>query len=244
MITNSEPTASALTVQSRGIGGTWDRFTAPTERYRRPLRTWRRGRPFIPGLCILLAGLEIYWAPHSSVGKLLSMGLPGISSLFIPIFLVVFAITVWFFPTYRVFSGIAAILLALLSLVATNLGGFFVGFLLAMLGGAFAVAWTPRTGYTADTRRQRRKQRLEESAQTEFAAGETTEVIGAPVPDTEANADEAAQNTAETGDGDAAAEQPESATDSAEYVRNTQIIEKAADSDEVGPAAEPTTEEE
>ena len=223
--------------QSRGIGGVWDKFTAPTERYRRPFRTWRRGRPFIPGLCILLAGLEIYWAPHSSVGKLLSMGLPGISSLFIPIFLAVFAITVWFFPTYRVFSGIAAILLALLSLVATNLGGFFLGFLLAMLGGAFAVAWTPRPGYTADTRRQRRKQRIE-AQQTQFTAGETTEVIASASPEAETGA--AAQAAPIVAQNEA--EQPEAG--SSEYVQNTEIIEKAAGSDEAVPVAETTTEEE
>ena len=224
--------------QSRGLGGAWDRFTAPTERYRRPFRTWRRGRPFVPGLCILLAGLEIYWAPHSSVGKLLSMGLPGISSLFIPIFLVVFAITVWFFPTYRVFSGIAVILLALLSLVATNLGGFFLGFLLSMFGGAFAIAWTPRTGYTADTRRQRRKQRQVEAGQAEFTAGAET--------DTETGATEAEQAGETTAVIAAApeAERPEPEAGSAEYAQNTQIIEKAVGSDEAGPAAETTTEEE
>ena len=240
MISNAEPTA-------RGVGGVWDKFTAPTERYRRPFRTWRRGRPFIPGLCILLAGLEIYWAPHSTVGKLLSMGLPGISSLFIPIFLAVFAITVWFFPTYRVFSGIAAILLALLSLVATNLGGFFIGFLLAMLGGAFAVAWTPRPGYTADTRRQRRLQQRSGAEQAQFNAGETTEVIAAASPEAENEVGigaEAEPEAAEHEAGHAAAEQPAVEAGSPEYAQNTQIIEKAARSDEAGPAAEPTTEEE
>jgi hypothetical protein len=213
--------------QPHGIGEAWDRFTAPTERYRRPFRAWRRGRPFIPGLCILLAGLEIYWAPHSTVGQLLSMGLPGISSLFIPIFLIVFAVTVWFFPAYRVFSGIAAILLALLSLVATDLGGFFVGFLLAMLGGAFAVAWTPRTDYTADTRRQRRKQQTGTAVAT--GTGESAEAVAAPAAEAEAPT----------------AEQPEAPTSVyAEYAENTQIIEQAARSDEAGPAAETTTEEE
>jgi hypothetical protein len=147
MISTSEQTRGATL---------WDRFTAPTERYRRPFRRWRRGRPFYAGLSIALAGLDIWYWPHSSVGKLLSMGLPGISSIFIAVFLVIFAVTVWFFPAYRVFSGIAAIMLALLSLVATNLGGFLLGFLLGMLGGAFAVAWTPRADYTADTKRQRR----------------------------------------------------------------------------------------
>ncbi|HTJ71878.1 MAG TPA: DUF6114 domain-containing protein [Actinospica sp.] len=173
-----------------GIGSIWDRFTAPTEPYRRPFRRWRRERPFGAGLSILLAGLEIYWAPHSSVGKMLSMGLPGISSLFIAIFLVVFGITVWFFPTYRVFAGIASILLALLSLVATNLGGFFVGFLLAMMGGAFAVAWAPRQDYTAETRRQRRHRLATDGAGTEAGTAE----FAATEPESE-QAVENAENT-------------------------------------------------
>ena len=147
----------------------WDRLTAPTEPYRRPFRRWRRERPFSAGLSILLSGIEIGWAPHSSVGKMLSMGLPGISSLFIAIFLVIFGVTVWFFPTYRVFAGIASILLALLSLVATNLGGFLIGFLLAMFGGAFAVAWAPREGFTEETRRQRRHRLAAEACQLQVA---------------------------------------------------------------------------
>ncbi len=174
--------------QRTGLGTIWDRLTAPTEPYRRPFRRWRRERPFSAGLSILLAGLEIGWAPHSSVGKMLSMGLPGISSLFISIFLVVFGITVWFFPTYRVFAGIASILLALLSLVATNLGGFFVGFLLAMFGGAFAVAWTPRTeapagGAEAETGA--------EASTAEFAATES----GAEVEPEAGHAVEYTENT-------------------------------------------------
>ena len=209
--------------QSRGAAGVWDRFTAPTERYRRPFRAWRRGRPFAAGLSILLSGIEIYWTPHSSVGKLLSMGLPGISSIFIAIFLVIFGITVWFFPTYRFFSGVASILLALLSLVATNLGGFFVGFLLGMMGGAFAVAWTPRVDYTAETRRQRRHRLAAENAGP--AADGTVASVAAP------------EAEAPSTDGT----EPESA----EYVENTEIIEQAARSGESDPTGiEPTTEKE
>jgi Family of unknown function (DUF6114) len=219
--------------QSRGIGGLWDRFTAPTERYRRPFRAWRRGRPFTAGLCILLSGLEIGWAPHTGVGKLLSMGLPGISSIFIAVFLVIFGVTVWFFPAYRVFSGIAAIMLALLSLIATNLGGFFLGFLLGMLGGAFAVAWTPRADYTAQTRRQRRIARAEQTAAGENAAGleftaeggETAQSVALPA---QTGPDEAGDNAEPAG----------------EYADNTRIIEQAVHPDQAAPATDPTPEQE
>lgn len=220
----------------QGIGGLWDRFTAPTERIRRPFRRWRRGRPFSAGLSILLAGLEIYWAPHSGLGMMLSMGLPGISTIFISVFLVIFAVTVWFYPAYRVFAGIAAIMLALLSLVATNLGGFFLGFLLGMLGGAFAVAWAPRTDYTADTRRQRKKNGV--------VAGDgdaTTAAEGTEGAETAQTAEVPAQGQAPEGEPTEEAE----AEPSVEYTENTQIIEQAIRSDEDAPvSAEHTAEEE
>lgn len=215
--------------QTSGAAAFWDRLTAPTERFRRPFRVWRRGRPFYAGLSILFAGLDIYYWPHSSVGKMLSMGLPGISSVFIAVFLAIFAVTVWFFPTYRFFSGVAAIMLALLSLVATNLGGFFIGFLCGMLGGAFAVAWTPRADYTAETRRQRRHRLASEQAGV--AEGESAEAVAAP----EAPADGAS----------ATDETAVLVPDAAEYTENTQIIEQAARAGENGPTGtEPTTEKE
>ena len=219
--------------------GLWDRLTAPTEGIRRPFRRWRRGRPFYAGLSIAVAGLDIWYWPHSSVGKMLSMGLPGISSIFIAIFLVIFALTVWFFPTYRVFSGIASIMLALLSLVATNLGGFFIGFLCGMLGGAFAIAWTPRTDYTVETRRQRRTR---EAAEAQFAAGGSSEAVAAAAPEAEVETAPGQALESAEGAGDATVAQPDA--DPAEYERNIEIIEKAAGSDETVPVAETTTEEE
>lgn len=208
---------------SRSAGTAWDRFTAPSERWRRPFRSWRRGRPFFAGLSILLAGLEIYWAPHSSIGKMISMGLPGISSLFIPVFLIIFAITIWFYPTYRVFAGIASIMLALLSLVATNLGGFFIGFLLGMFGGAFAIAWVPRADVTDETRRQRR-QRLRREA-----AGESAGYAAFERGDTETTAVNAEQT------------QPigmEQHPGRSQYAQNTDIIEQAARPSEHAPEEE------
>lgn len=192
--------------QTTGGGNLWDRFTAPTERYRRPFRYWRRGRPFYAGLSVVFAGVDIWYWPHSSVGKMLSMGLPGISSIFIAVFLLIFGVTVWFFPAYRVFSGIASVMLGLLSLVATNLGGFFIGFLCAMLGGAFAVAWTPRTDYTAETRRQRRNR----AAAAEFSADGADETLVVPAQ-------------AEAPGGQAAA--------MTEFAGNSTVIEQAAHGD-------------
>lgn len=57
--------------------------------------------------------------------------------------LVVLGISLWFQKHVRTFAGTAAILLALVSLPVSNFGGFLIGFLLAMVGGALAIAWAP-----------------------------------------------------------------------------------------------------
>jgi hypothetical protein len=232
MITNPGQVSGAGRAWDRyfgPVGRAWDRFAEPTERFRRPFRRWRRGRPFYAGISIALAGVEISLVTQSALGKLLSMGIPGISTIFISTFLTIFAVTIWLFPAYRVFSGIATIMVALLSLVATNLGGFLLGFLLAMFGGSFAVAWTPRSDYTADTRRQRRK-----AAALAFAAG------AAPAQETQGT------ETRSQGPEPTGAEPGEDGP--AEYARDTEIIEHYARTDETEPtgtvASEPSPEEE
>ena len=41
------------------------------------------------------------------------------------------------------FAGVAAILLALISIPVANIGGFVIGFLFALLGGALSISWAP-----------------------------------------------------------------------------------------------------
>jgi hypothetical protein len=67
----------------------------------------------------------------------------GSGSLIIGVLLFVLGLTMWFQSAVRVFAGVAAILLALVSLVISNFGGFLMGFLLALIGGALAVSWAP-----------------------------------------------------------------------------------------------------
>jgi hypothetical protein len=50
---------------------------------------------------------------------------------------------IWVNPLHRVFYGIAGIVLGIISFPTSNLGGFFIGMLLAMVGGAIAFAWEP-----------------------------------------------------------------------------------------------------
>ena len=118
-------------------------------RMRRSFREWRWQRPFWGGLLTLLGGIPIMYLPYAN----LTLGTltvrmsttAGAGSLIIGVLLCVLGLTIWFQKHSRVFAGVAAILLALVSLVVSNFGGFLIGFLLALFGGALAVSWAPGT---------------------------------------------------------------------------------------------------
>ena len=112
-------------------------------------RHWRWQRPFWAGLLTLLAGLPIAYFPYANLtlGQLTvrMATTAGSGSLIIGVLLFVLGLTMWFQAAVRIFAGVAAILLALVSLVVSNFGGFLMGFLLALIGGALAVSWAPGT---------------------------------------------------------------------------------------------------
>ncbi|AVZ75364.1 hypothetical protein SLUN_27345 [Streptomyces lunaelactis] len=115
--------------------------------FRRFFRTWRGQRPFWAGLFTLLGGIPIAYLPYASL-KLGHMTLSmsttaGAGSLIIGVLLITLGLTMWFHAIVRVFAGVATILLALISIPVANLGGFIVGFLLALTGGALALSWGP-----------------------------------------------------------------------------------------------------
>ncbi|HEX5568286.1 MAG TPA: DUF6114 domain-containing protein [Streptomyces sp.] len=115
--------------------------------WRHSFRMWRWQRPFWAGLLTLLGGVPIIYIPYADPSlEQLSFRLAtttGSGSLIIGVLLFVLGVTLWFQPHSRVFSGVAAILLALVSLVVSNFGGFLLGFLLALVGGGMAVSWAP-----------------------------------------------------------------------------------------------------
>ncbi|MER6038503.1 MULTISPECIES: DUF6114 domain-containing protein [unclassified Streptomyces] len=116
-------------------------------RRRLQFRAWRGTRPFWAGLFVLLSGFPIMYFPyaHLQVGHLtLAMATTaGAGSLIIGVLLVVLGLSLWFQKHVRTFAGVAAILLGLVSLPVSNFGGFIIGFLLALVGGAMAVSWAP-----------------------------------------------------------------------------------------------------
>jgi uncharacterized protein DUF6114 len=109
-------------------------------------RDWRRGRPFWAGLFVALSGLIILAPPYANLklGDLVISikTLGGVSALLIGVLLEIAAGALWFRPAFRFPSGVLAVLLSLIALVTTNLGGFLLGTILGLLGGALAVSWT------------------------------------------------------------------------------------------------------
>ncbi len=116
----------------------WQRFQA-----------WRRSRPFWGGLLLILSGLELFAIPLSgvlvrgAVKLVIYIGIGGVFGVLIGALLVAAGLVIWLNPTHKTFYGIAGIVLGIVSFPASNLGGLFLGMLLAIIGGATAFAWTP-----------------------------------------------------------------------------------------------------
>ncbi|WCD88740.1 hypothetical protein KPP03845_105150 [Streptomyces xanthophaeus] len=108
---------------------------------------WRGRRPFWAGLFTLLGGFPIAYFPYADLrlgNVTLAMATTGgAGALIIGVLLITLGLALWFQQAIRVFAGVASILLALVSLPVSNLGGFFMGFIFSMLGGALALSWVP-----------------------------------------------------------------------------------------------------
>jgi hypothetical protein len=112
-------------------------------------RAWRHSRPFSGGLLVLLAGVELLLIPlsgvlgHGAIKLVIYIGIGGVFGVLIGLLLVAAGIIIWVNPVHRVFYGIAGVVLGIVSFPTSNLGGFFIGMLLAVIGGSLAFAWSP-----------------------------------------------------------------------------------------------------
>ncbi|MFI6261411.1 DUF6114 domain-containing protein [Micromonospora sp. NPDC051006] len=110
----------------------------------RSFRRWQRSRPFWGGLFTALAGIEMFASTRMTINGLsFHSGATGLLSLLIPVILVSCGLLLWFSPAQRLFYSIVAAVTTVYSLIGLNLGGFFVGLLLGMVGSSLAFAWTP-----------------------------------------------------------------------------------------------------
>jgi hypothetical protein len=107
-------------------------------------RRWRRSRPFWGGLLLLIAGLELFLSANLTLGDLeVHMGPEGFLSYLLPLLLVLSGVLSWVTPGQRLFYGVLGLLAAVYSLIGLNLGGFGLGMVLGIVGGALVLAWAP-----------------------------------------------------------------------------------------------------
>ena len=129
-------TRSALTSESAEPGA--------FGRYWRAFREWRRARPFWGGLFLLLSGIEFYLSGHLDLLPVkVSFGAQAFLGWLIPIALVLCGLLTWFTPAQRAFYGILGAAISVAALIGLNLGGFFLGMLFGIVGGALAFSWAP-----------------------------------------------------------------------------------------------------
>ncbi|RKN16970.1 hypothetical protein D7147_20010 [Micromonospora musae] len=119
----------------------------------RGFRRWRRQRPFWGGLFTMLAGLVIFGSTQMSLnGLVFKMGPTGFLTWLIPAILITCGLLFWFSPAQRTFYAVVAAITAVYSLIGVNLGGFFLGLLLGMVGSALGFAWVPSKTPAAPTK--------------------------------------------------------------------------------------------
>ncbi|HEY4225732.1 MAG TPA: DUF6114 domain-containing protein [Pseudolysinimonas sp.] len=107
-------------------------------------REWRRGRPFVGSLLLVVAGVEMFFSTQLDLGNMhIQLGVEGFQATVIPIGFVLLGVLIALMPQHRIFYGVIALALSLYSIIGVNLGGFIIGMLLSAVGGILAVSWAP-----------------------------------------------------------------------------------------------------
>ena len=120
-------------------------------------RRWRAGRPFWGGLLLAVGGAEILLTQKASLKVILHIGMQGLAGYLLPVLMVLCGLLILFNPTQRLFYSITGALISLGSWMTSNLGGFFIGLLLGVVGSCLAFGWLPDQA-PRRSRRQRRKE--------------------------------------------------------------------------------------
>lgn len=114
---------------------------------RKSFGQWRKERPFGAGLLMILGGAVIltpaYLSFEVSNIQIQVSTISGVSTLLIGILLIACGVMTWTKGDSRILTGITAMILALVALPTSNFGGFLLGTLFALLGGAWALSWSP-----------------------------------------------------------------------------------------------------
>ena len=118
----------------------------------RPARAWRKDRPLVGGILLIVGGLAMFGSSQLDFGRLhIHLGIEGLQAVVIPLLLIVLGALVVATPAHRILYGVIALATSVYSIVGVNLGGFLIGFVLSAIGGILAVSWMPRGAHTAES---------------------------------------------------------------------------------------------
>ena len=113
---------------------------SPPKRFRH----WRRTRPFWGGLYAILGGLLMLAGPLTAIKVILVAGQVVWMGITVGAAVSVFGLFLWFAPSQRQVAGVLIVILSLVSFITSDFGGFLLGMLLGLTGGAMGFAWVPR----------------------------------------------------------------------------------------------------
>ena len=117
------------------------------EKVNRGFTGWRKLRPFGAGLFMIFAGVIILMPAYLSfeVSNIMIQisTISGVSTLLVGVLLIVSGLMTWGQPQARILTGVTAMLLGFIALPTSNFGGFIIGTLFALIGGAWALSWAP-----------------------------------------------------------------------------------------------------
>lgn len=172
-VTENKETQELPTTADTGVDATagenGDEATASQRRS--GFTQWRRSRPFFAGLLMLLGGVVILTPAYLSleVSNIIIQvsTISGVSTFIIGALLIACGLMTWFGGGSRILTGVAGIILGIVALPTSNFGGFVLGTLLALVGGALALSWTDSSKEELAAQREAKKQQKAERATTE-----------------------------------------------------------------------------
>ncbi|MER5709829.1 DUF6114 domain-containing protein [Streptomyces sp. NPDC002122] len=104
-------------------------------------RAFRRTRPFWGGVWLIAGGWTVLKFSLSSLQLIVSTGFGGVAGYLVGGGMILCGLIPIALPGQRYTFGIIGAVLAVVSLVVSNLGGFLLGMTLGILGGSMTVGW-------------------------------------------------------------------------------------------------------
>jgi hypothetical protein len=116
-------------------------------------RAFRRTRPFWGGAWMMLGGWVILHYAMAPIQLLVTHGLTSMGGYLFGGGLMACGFIVWVAPKQRFTFGAIGALLAIGSLIGSNLGGFFVGMLIGVVGASMTLGWGDKKPRRRDRKR-------------------------------------------------------------------------------------------